>query len=251
MKHKELHSLKTILELKRALAGFIIQCEDHAPTKLCVFCPKLYLQLHQKTMSVPSVFKVHNTSISTVQQTIIGQFPKQLRKQYKWGINPDLPLPSCYIFPKRKKLFQKARPVITFYNTQFAILYKALGKLINDLTSKVYPDAFHGKSTLNTFRHLHKFLKKNQTNLHSLIWKSDDIKGFFTSVEHSTINTAFHHLVQTYAAMNTHTQASEIKLSINFTLPAKRARTVQGKTFQTKSVKTIWLKDSSRWLNFH
>ena len=243
IEQQDLHSFKDIAQLKLILQGFIIQCEDHAPTKLSVFCPKVYLKLHQQTMSDPAVFRVHHSPPSTVQQTILKHFPKPLRKRYKWGIKPQQPLPTCYIFPKRKKQFKKARPVITFYKTQFSILYKALGKLIHDLTRKVYPESFHRHSTTKTFQNLHHFLSKNKNNADDLVWKNDDIKGFFTSVPHDTIITSFHHMIQKYAQENQHTQASKIFFSVDYTLPAKTPRTIQGKTFKSKSVAKIWLQD--------
>jgi len=231
---RNLHTFKQVQHIRAILKDFIIQCEDHAPTKLCVFCPKQYLQLHIKTMNDPKVFKVHKTMPTQVHADLPSKFPAELRKRYKWGIQQEKPLPSCYIFPKRKKNFTTARPVITFYKTQFSQLYRALGKLISDITRVVYHNAFHGKTTIQTFNNLHAFLRNNTHNLQNFTWRNDDIKGFFTSIEHDVIISAFYHMLQKYCDQNTHTQASAIKFMIDYDQPAKQPRTIQGRSIKQK-----------------
>ena len=62
--------------------------------------------------------------------------------------------------------------------------------------------------------------------------KSDDISGvFYTSVPHDTIITSFQHMIQTFA------------FPINYSLAAKSPRTIQWKTFTSKSVAKIWLQN--------
>ena len=79
------HNFKHIAQLRIILQRFIIQCEDHAPTKLCVYCPKAYLDLHNKTMTDPTIFKVHKDTPTNVQATILNNFPQELKRRYKWG----------------------------------------------------------------------------------------------------------------------------------------------------------------------
>jgi hypothetical protein len=178
-----------------------------------------------------------------VHADLPSKFPAELQKRYKWGIQHEKPLPSCYIFPKRKKNFSNARPVITFYKTQFSKLYRALGKLISDITRVVYHNAFHGKTTIQTFDNLHTFLRNNSDSLHTFTWRNDDIKGFFTSIEHDVIISAFYHMLQKYCDQNTHTKASAIKFMIDYDQPAKQPRTIQGRSIKHKNRATIWLSD--------
>ena len=46
--------------------------------------------------------------------------PVKLIKKYKWGFKWTNPLPYCYVFPKSKKAFTTARPVISFCNSPFS-----------------------------------------------------------------------------------------------------------------------------------
>ena len=50
-------------------------------------------------------------------------------------------------------------------------------------------------------------------------------------------------MIQTYVDMHPDTPASEITFSIDYRLPAKTPRTIQGKTIKSKTTVRIWLAD--------
>jgi len=168
-KSTDLYNHSTAKELKKLFQHFIIQCEDHQANKLCVYCPKMYLHLHEKTLQDKSTFQVHETTPSMLHESLLNEIPRKIRKTYKWGIKQKAKLPSSYIFPKSKKHYTTARPVITFHKTQLSKLWRAFGKLIYDITRKVFFNTFHNKSTTETFQMLHQFLKQNKNMLKKLM----------------------------------------------------------------------------------
>ena len=227
---------------RHCFRDFVVQSEDHAPSKLCIFCPVRYFQLHMSTLSDPTVFKVHAAHPSTIKHATILDFPKQLRLRYKWGIHPKAKLPDSYIFPKRKKQWTTARPLITFYRTQYSTLWKALGKLLYDLTGKAYPHSWHNSTLPQTFKQLRKFLEKNKNEMWQYVLINDDLKGFFTSVPHDRIVESCIHMLDRYiqfSGSNPH----HLTLSVNFNLPAKKPRTIQGKIVQNRFTKSFRFND--------
>jgi len=236
-KHLDLYDHKKAKQLKKLFQQFIIQCEDHEANKMCIYCPKMYLTLHEETLRDINVFKVHEITPSVLHEIILEQIPPQLRKTYKWGINTKASLPSSYIFPKKKKKYKKARPVITFYKTQLSKLWKAFGKLIYDMTRKVFFNTFHNKSTTQTFETLHEFLKKNKKILKQLVWHNDDIKGFFTAVPHADILSSFEFLVAKYIErfVQKNADMKDTWITVDYDQPAKRPRTIQGRAIKTKT----------------
>ena len=235
-------NFKKVSAFRHCFKDFVIQSEDHAPSKLCVFCPMKYFQLHIKTLADPSVFKVHSVSPTSTKLACVQQFPKVLRTRYKWGIRPRAPIPNSYIFPKRKKAWTTARPLITFYKTQFSTLWKALGKLLYDLTCKAYPHSWHNTTLPQTFNNLRRFLEKNKHDLWDFVLINDDLKGFFTSVPHERIIDSCVHMLDRYIQFSG-SNPQYLKLSVNFKLPAKKPRTIQGRVIQNKYTKSFKFTD--------
>ena len=124
----------------------------------------------------PNVFKVHSVHPTTIKLAVIDSLPKELRVRYKWGISQKASIPSSYIFPKRQKNWTTARPLITFYRTQLSTLWKALGKLLYDLTAKAYPHSWHNATLPAMFKQLRCFLTKNQSTLWDYVFVNDDLK---------------------------------------------------------------------------
>jgi len=108
-------------------------------------------------------------------------YPQNFQMNYENDTNGAFRTKSLYqaaTFFQKEKNFTKARPVITFYKTQFSKLYRALGKLISDITRVVYHNAFHGKTTTQTFNNLHAFLRANTDDLQSFTWRNATSKDF-------------------------------------------------------------------------
>ena len=201
-----------------------------------------YFNLHISTLADSNVFKVHTVGPTTMKLRVIDAFPKTLRDRYKWGISSKAKIPSSYIFPKRKKNWTTARPLITFYRTQLSTLWKALGKLLYDLTSKAYPHSWHNSTLPSMFKQLRMFLQKNQHMLWDYVFVNDDLKGFFTSVPHDRIIDSCIHMLDRYIRFSG-SNPSKLLFSVNYKLPAKSNRTIQGRVIQSKFLKTFRFGD--------
>ena len=227
---------------RHVFKDFVVHSEDHAASKLCIFCPMKYFQLHLQTLADPNVFKVHAVSPTSMKLSVMDNFPKQLRERYKWGISPKAQMPSSYIFPKRKKNWTTGRPLITFYRTQLSTLWKALGKLLYDITSKAYPHSWHNATLPAMFKQLRKFMLHNQHSFWDYVFINDDLKGFFTSVPHDRIVDSCYHMLDRYIQFSG-SNPNTLEFSVNYKLPAKKNRTIQGRVVQSKCVKTIRFAD--------
>ena len=127
--------------------------------------------------------------------------------------------------------------MITFCETQLSKLWRAFGKLIYDITRKVFFNTFHNKSTTETFQTLHQFLKQNKNLLKKLIWHNDDIKGFFTAIPHEAIISSFEFMVHKYIDrfLPRNADLQDSWITVDYDCPAKKPRTIQGRAIKTKT----------------
>jgi hypothetical protein len=169
-----------IAQLKQILRPVVAHCEDHMATKLCVYCPKMYHRVLKATFNNKEVFREEPIGPIELQDRLPLLLSPELAKKYAWGFSKGTKLPSCYIFPKAKKNYQKARPVITFDDTYARTLSQYLAAVLTQMCKIAYPDNLRKDSTQGTFDKLHGFLKKLPSN--STAWKfhNDDLVGFFT-----------------------------------------------------------------------
>ena len=148
-----------------------------------------------KTLSDPNVFEEVRASPAQVHDFAKRSYPKHLKKRYPWAADFTNGLPYGYILPKSKKLFSTARPILGYSATPYAELFKALGKVLTDLIPLTYPSTFGNRSIVQCFEALKTFFQQLPTGT-EVIDFNDDLKGFFTSVDHPSIREALDHLMR-------------------------------------------------------
>ncbi len=170
-----------------------------------------------------------------------------LKTRYSWGLNPNRDLPRSYIFPKAKKKYLKARPVITFDKTYARTLSRALGTVLTQMCKIAYPDNLHKDSTQATFQKFHGFLEKLPTITDQWKFHNDDLVGFFTSVPHVRIKAAVNHMVSEYLRNHPSPQSMELtKFSVKTVEDSlsNDLRTFRGKVRKPGvMMREIWLED--------
>ena len=153
-----------------------------------------------RTFNDDKVFSKHYSSEQQAKEAALQACSPRIRQLYAWGIHPESPLPSSYIFPKRKKLWAKARPVITFSGTVFSPLLTVVATLLNTMANDVYPEGFHFRDVFTTFRDLKKFFQSFQERFDKddYYMDNDDLSGFYTSVPQDRILKAVTQMVAKY-----------------------------------------------------
>ena len=150
------------------------------------------------------------------------------------------PLAYSYILPKRKKNFTTARPIISFANSNMGLLLKALSHTLIQITKTVFPDNFHALDVNQTFRMLHRFLKKKLPNINM---HNDDLAGFYTSVPHQRIKDALNFALQQYLIQQP-ASTKPITFSVKPTSKCKFTRFIRGRSFKRTGVsKLIYFDD--------
>ncbi len=237
----------TVQHLKQILEPLVAHCEDHAATKLCIFCPKIYHQTLMNTFNNTEVFRTVPTGQAELRLRLPGMVPESIRSRYAWGLDPNTELPKCYIFPKAKKNYLKARPVITFDKTYARTISQALSTILTQMCKIAYPENLHKDSTQSTFRKLHDFMKDLPTLTDQWKFHNDDLVGFFTSVPHDRIKAAVNHMISEYLRNHPSPQPLETtKFSVR-TLEdslSNDLRTFRGKVRRPGvMLREIWLGD--------
>ena len=179
------------------------------------------------------MFIKQHISPTHLQNIFRSLFPKDLKNKYKWGLQTSKPLANSYIFPKRKKKFTNARPIISFANTSTTLLLKGLSHAIIALTKIGFPGQFHKHDIASTFRFLHKYLRQKIENL---LKHNDDLVGFYTSVPHARILAALLYTLDTYSQLQPAQHGEPISFTVRPKSKCKFTRFVRGRSF-TKSGK--------------
>lgn len=183
--------------LHTGLDSMVVHNQDHDPTKFMLYCPILYYNLVQATFNDPQIFTKHEMSPADLHSNLQNMCPRRFTTRYKWGMKWDASLPYCYIFPKAKKNFTTARPVISFWKSPFSKLFKALGTVLYTIARMAYPNNLHTDDVHTTFKKLHHFFRilpdPAKYSMHN-----DDLIGFYTSVPQQRILQAIAHLLSTY-----------------------------------------------------
>ena len=218
-----------ITQIKQLLSDWVIHCEDHAPYKFVVYCPQAYIQLIQTTFNNTDVFLQQPIQPSHLQNIMSQLFPPDLKPLYKWGLHLSKPLAYSYIFPKRKKLFTNARPIISFANTPTSTLLKGLSHAFIAIIKVVFPGQFHQHDIAATFRQLHRFLR---LQLDNLIMHNDDLVCFYTSVPHARIIAAVTYALERYSTLQPSPTNEPIIFTVQPTSKCKFTRFVRGRSFK-------------------
>ena len=236
LQDKTKHHFKNIAAVRKHTESFVVHCQDHAANKLMMFCPLLYYQLILDTFEQGPVFQKVNINISSLSSTILrDKVPSVIKKRYAWGIKPDRPFPSAYIFPKAKKQWSTARPIIAYYKTIFADLLTALGKVLKDVTDVAYPNHLHQETMPQVFISLHRFFKEND-DVTQHVFYNEDLEGFYTSIPQERITAATVHMMEQYLKHHPSQDPSTMVLSVNLSTKQRIGRTIRGKSYARQNL---------------
>ena len=248
--HRDACSFADVAEARQALQGFVVHCEDHEPTRFCIYCPIHYHQVMVRTFEDQSVFGKLKASPSSLFASFRQLVPQDLFKRYSWGLSFDSRLPTAYVLVKRKKGYEKARPIISYSGTICATLFSALGKTLMDLIPKTYPSNFGNRNIDLFFQEIHRYLSQGDAVREHRMY-NDDLVGFFVSVPHERIEAAIIHFISTYFRNWCKGQNLEdVKFTINTSKLAK-FRTIRGRAIKANN-KTfvVFLEDIPNLVKF-
>ena len=239
------YSFDSIAHTRQVLDGFVLHIEDHCPGQTRVFCPQVYFRLIEATFFDDVVFEPLAGSSAQVRSCLLEFLPKDFRSKYSWGINEAAELPYSYIFPKRKKKWTTARPIIAFSGSVFATLLKAIATLLTSLTKLVFPETFHFRDVFETFHDLKQFFKfhghRFQSDRYSM--DNDDLSGFFTSIPQDRIEMAIDIFLMEYLDKQ---RTKDIR-SLTFTVLDNKGttdgRVIRGKARTETASHLIWFTD--------
>lgn len=117
-KHESRFTSKQVFFAKSQLETFfVIHCADKESGHAMCYCPALYFSTMRNTWNDPAVFERVKDTPTNVSHSFRSLLSTTLAKRYAWGLRWSAPLPYGYGFLKRKKNFQVARTIISYYNT--------------------------------------------------------------------------------------------------------------------------------------
>ena len=129
------HRYETVKALRERFPEYIWQDEDHAYTKAVMYCPRQYHnQVCETFHHANDVFAMMDLSPEEAVSYVKGSLPEILRKGCGWAfckaeLSDEAYLPEGYSIPKRKKCFEKGRPIIPCVRNWLCKLHKACGRI--------------------------------------------------------------------------------------------------------------------------
>ncbi len=117
----------------RMLKRFVLCPADHHPHQTFVACPMHYHLLLQKTYFQAEVFELCTVGPLALRDRLVQLAKQDLPNIVHTLINPEGTLPYAYILPKPSKLFEKARPIISYMLSWNAKLGQLVGTLVYEL----------------------------------------------------------------------------------------------------------------------
>ena len=194
--------------IKSILPETVWHCEDHAATRLVVYCAKHYLEAEVRTFEKASeIFQPVYMDARKLATAFLESIPENVRKKCSWGINYATKkiLPESYVMLKRKKGFMLGRPIISYDRTALERLQKATSKLIGEIADVIGAETtFQCKSGQELLDRLKKFIDNSKsipmgTGEH---WKlqvdNEDLVGFFPSIPQQLLLDALKWAIDTY-----------------------------------------------------
>ena len=195
-KHSSMNRFTTssILALKKFFPGIIWHSADHEQANLILYCPVAYYECILNTFAKhPEIFRPVECNAQEMSAVLFNMLPPSLRslKQKKFVHF----LPTAFVLPKRKKGFASGRPVIRFHKTPYSRIFKAAGRLYQDVCNDIYENLPYGKSTvLKCF----KALKNWSGSKRIYSWSNQDLSGFFTSIPQHKLLQSVHRNIEDY-----------------------------------------------------
>ena len=158
---------------------------------------------------------------------------KSFKKDIRGGADFQKQVPYAYILPKGKKLYTSARPILGYSSTPFSKLFQVLGRILTDLLKAAYPETIGHRTINECFEDLHKYFKNLPDGLPILDF-NDDLKGFFTSVDHPSIREAIKHALYKYLEKHPPQGDTEVFITVDLNAPTA-VRTIRGRSFDKVS----------------
>ena len=176
--HINIHIIK---QIQQQLPAGIIHCEDHRPNHLLWFCPALYHATITNTFTDTNIFTISQAPPLTVhmetQQQLKDMLPNYKKHFGDWG-----KIPGAYVLPKRKKQFQKGRPIVAFVQPAAKALWQTLSDLLGALCRQACPHSFGDGDATSQLRQLTAFIQQTTNDDETYQLHDQDLAGFFTSV---------------------------------------------------------------------
>ncbi len=219
-RHKQIH--QEIRMLKR----FVLCPADHHPHQTFVACPTHYHLLLQKTYFQADVFELCTVGPLALRDRLSQLARQELPNIVQTLINPEGILPYAYILPKPSKMFEKARPIISYMLSRNPKLGQLVGALVYELCRSI----FDGLQLDRTVQDIITAIQKTFADIPEdveLDLQQQDLSGFFNSVPHSRMIEAVTYAVNRYIAHKG--VAPNSKLSTSLALEDRTQRIFRGR----------------------
>eukprot|EP00438_Fugacium_kawagutii_P022528 Skav234760 [mRNA] locus=scaffold4095:94:1527:- [translate_table: standard] len=159
----------------------VIHHGDHEQHCITVFCPQLYFASAWNTWNDPQMFRRLRITELQAKSLIKNAFSRTLQSRYSWGFRPQASVPYAFIFPKRKKQFQKGRTLISYFQSFPGLLLKCTGRAIDSMILQTYQHQAGQQSLPKIWQSLHAYFDSLPDDVNLCI-VNDDLVGFFNSV---------------------------------------------------------------------
>jgi len=180
----------SIQHLEQLFPGAVFHCEDKHASSLRIFCPCLYSKAIERTFLDPDVFgQIHDTP-DVITSALVAKLSRQYHKSYPWAVGKGRQLPSGYILAKKKKNYERGRPIISFVDAPFRPMLNILARLLFQLIPVAFPDHF---ATGDVY-HLLSVLRQAPEHGHLQLY-NQDLAGFFTSIDQQRFLGAWYMLL--------------------------------------------------------
>lgn len=236
---------KPVFSLKRLFSEtLILHNADKEVSHLMIYCPTLYCNTMQNTWEDTKLFTKVDIPATELVPYLLSLPAHKLRSHYHWGIKQTGRPPYGYGFLKRKKQFQVARTIISYFDTPFANLFKASAVILLEILQYTWPEILGLDKTPVIWSKLHSFLQQDDTEEYEVI--NDDLVGFFNAIPQERIIQSVQFLLEEYLSKLDRTSDDLPKtLSVNLQLPTAEARVFQGriKPLENFTNRSIHLED--------
>ena len=101
------------------LEPLVRHCEDHADSRLMLYCPAVYGKMLDATFTDPAIFAPLRVPSIEIHQRQRESIVSRFRGRYPWAVTGFGRPATAYILPKRKKNWTTARPIISFVGAFF------------------------------------------------------------------------------------------------------------------------------------
>ena len=168
----------------KALKGYILCPADHHPHQAHLSCPVHYHWLLRKTFLDEEVFRVSSIGWHTVFERILGVAKDTLPSHIFRLLDAHGHCPSAYILPKPSKMFNKARPIISYTLSWNEKLGQFIGHLVLSLISSIFGDVSLDRKVVDIILGFHRLFRDVPCQW-ELDFEQQDLSGFFNSVPQS------------------------------------------------------------------